>query len=106
MSASSAPGRHPFPSQERPVAGRNAETLAMPFVMQRSMPATSRLHQEAVQFRIILAATYPFFLAAAVVQRMLPAHRPARPGFTPARRSVFGEAKAMAVSAIPFAFMG
>ena len=78
----------------------------MPFAMQRSMPATSRLHQEAIQFRIILGATYPFFLVAALVQRVQPGRRPAHPGFVPARRSVFGEAKAMAVSAIPFAFMG
>ncbi|MBB2960019.1 hypothetical protein FHU13_000380 [Methylobacterium sp. R2-1] len=69
------------------------------------MPASSRLHSEAIQFRIILAATYPFFLAAAVVQRVLPGSPPRR-GLPPARRSVFGEAKAMAVSAIPFAFMG
>ncbi|MCP1541165.1 hypothetical protein [Methylorubrum extorquens] len=73
--------------------------------MQRSMPASSRLHSEAVQFRIILAATYPFFLAAALVQRFRPGTAPRR-GLPPMRRSVFGEAKAMAVSAIPFAFMG
>ncbi|MGN7123013.1 hypothetical protein [Methylorubrum thiocyanatum] len=74
-------------------------------VMQRSMPAASRLHSEAIQFRIILAATYPFFLAAAMVQRLRPGQAPRR-GLPAVRRSVFGEAKAMAVSAIPFAFMG
>lgn len=73
--------------------------------MQRPMPSTARLHQEAFQFRLILTATYPFFLVAALVQRVLPG-RPMRSGFAPMRRSVFGEAKAMAVSAIPFAFMG
>ncbi|GJE61721.1 hypothetical protein [Methylobacterium trifolii] len=70
----------------------------------RTMPSTSRLHQEALQFRIILGATYPFFLMAALLQRMAPAA--GRPGLPVARRSVFGEAKAMAVCAIPFAFMG
>ncbi|MFJ7436432.1 hypothetical protein ACIQW5_02105 [Methylorubrum thiocyanatum] len=74
-------------------------------VMQRSMPAASRLHSEAIQFRIILAATYPFFLAAAMVQRIRPGQAPRR-SLPAVRRSVFGEAKAMAVSAIPFAFMG
>ncbi|MEH3116920.1 MAG: hypothetical protein PGN25_04735 [Methylorubrum populi] len=77
----------------------------MGLVMQRSMPAASRLHSEAIEFRVILAATYPFFLAAALVQRLVPG-RATRRGLPPVRRSVFGEAKAMAVSAIPFAFMG
>nr|WP_232629095.1 hypothetical protein [Methylobacterium sp. Leaf118] len=67
---------------------------------------TSRLHSEAIQFRIILAATYPFFLAAALVQRLVPGHTAPRRGLPAVRRSVFGEARAMAVSAIPFAFMG
>ncbi|WP_336490314.1 hypothetical protein [Methylobacterium nigriterrae] len=70
----------------------------------RGMNATSRLHREELQFRAILVATYPFFLVAAIAQRLLP-DRTARPRLG-APRSVFGEAKAMAVSAIPFAFMG
>ncbi|CAO4166736.1 hypothetical protein [Methylorubrum populi] len=78
----------------------------MRVALQRSMPAPSRLHSEAIQFRIILAATYPFFLIAALVQRLTPTGRPRRRSLLQERRSVFGEAKAMAVSAIPFAFMG
>ncbi|MCE4225989.1 hypothetical protein HCU64_19750 [Methylobacterium sp. C25] len=74
--------------------------------MQRSMSSPSRQHAEALQFRLILAATYPFFLAAALIQRLLPSRSSRRPGMPVVRRSVFGEAKAMAVSAIPFAFMG
>ena len=70
----------------------------------RTMAPTARLHQEALQFRLILAATYPFFLAAAALGRFGP-DRPGRVGLAP-RRSVFGEARAMAVQAIPFAFMG
>lgn len=80
-------------------AGREEETHAM----QRSPSSTSRLHQDEIQFRIILAATYPFFLIAAVLQRIGPT---TVPQISTHRRSVFGEAKAMAVSAIPFAFMG
>jgi hypothetical protein len=72
----------------------------------RTMVPTARQHQEEIQFRLILAATYPFFLAAAAVNRFRPAREVARPGMAPARRSVFGEARAMAVQAIPFAFMG
>ncbi|KQO56633.1 hypothetical protein ASG60_12710 [Methylobacterium sp. Leaf469] len=71
--------------------------------MQRSLNPVSRLHQDAVQFRLILAATYPFFLAAACAQRLMPTHPV---GIVPQRRSVFAEARSMAVSAIPFVFMG
>ncbi|MGV7034374.1 hypothetical protein [Methylobacterium symbioticum] len=74
----------------------------------RPMPATARLqrdlHREALQFRIILGLTYPLFLAAAVLQRLRPA--PLRTGAPAPRRSVFGEARAMAAQAVPFAFMG
>ncbi|TNC13672.1 hypothetical protein FF100_12950 [Methylobacterium terricola] len=72
-----------------------AETLSRPFV------TVSRSRSEAVQFRAILAATYPVFLVAAVLQRLRPGAAAPMP-----RRSVFGEARAMALSAIPFAFMG
>jgi gamma-glutamyl:cysteine ligase YbdK (ATP-grasp superfamily) len=72
----------------------------------RTMVPTARLHQEALQFRLILAATYPCFLAAAAVARFKPARDGSRSGLAPARRSIFGEARAMAVQAIPFAFMG
>ena len=72
--------------------------------MLRPMPATARLHREALQFRIILGATYPLFLAAALLQRLRPGPAPA--GAALPRRTVFGEARAMAAQAIPFAFMG
>ena len=72
----------------------------------RTMAPTARLHQEELQFRLILAATYPFFLAAAALGRMSPASKPAHAGLPAPHRSVFGEARAMAVQAIPFAFMG
>ncbi|ACA18081.1 conserved hypothetical protein [Methylobacterium sp. 4-46] len=71
--------------------------------MTRPFTTASRSRSEQAQFRLILAATYPVFLAAAVVQRVLPGRGVTPPGL---RRSVFGEARAMALSAIPFAFMG
>ncbi len=74
--------------------------------MMRTMVPNARQQQEEIQFRLILAATYPFFLAAAALGRVRPAQAVSRPGLAPARRSVFGEARAMAVQAIPFAFMG
>ncbi|KMO33772.1 hypothetical protein ACQVP2_01745 [Methylobacterium aquaticum] len=70
--------------------------------MSRSFVTVSRSRSEAVQFRAILAATYPVFVVAALLQRLRPG--PAAP--IGPRRSVFGEARAMALSAIPFAFMG
>jgi hypothetical protein len=100
MSAASAPFP-PLPSK-RSAASRLEETKAM----QRSLNPTSRLQQEVIQFRIILAVTYPFFLIAAVLQRAAPGRAGTKPGLAVRRRSVFAEAKAMAVQAIPFAFMG
>ena len=44
----------------------------------RTMVPTGRQHQEAFQFRLILAATYPFFLAAAALR--VSASRPRRRG--------------------------
>lgn len=72
----------------------------------RTMAPTARLHQEALQFRLILAATYPFFLAAAAFHRLSPGRAAPRAGVPTPHRSIFGEARAMAVQAIPFAFMG
>ncbi|AWB24671.1 hypothetical protein DA075_03975 [Methylobacterium currus] len=69
--------------------------------MSRPFVTVSRSRSEAVQFRAILAATYPVFLVAALLQRLRPG-----PAALGPRRSVFGEARAMALSAIPFAFMG
>ena len=77
----------------------------MPSRQALSRPAPSRLQRHELQFSLLLVATYPFFLAAAALQRLVPARAPAGHGLI-ARRSVFGEAKAMAVSAIPFVFMG
>ncbi len=71
--------------------------------MQRSLNAPSRRHRDEVLFRIILVSTYPFFLAAALVQWLIPQGRSPLPR---QRRSIFAEAKGMATSAIPFAFMG
>ena len=87
------------PTRTRPAAERREETHPM----QRSLDPVSRLQQDEVQCRISLASTYPFFLIAALVQRVIPQARTALPQ---RRRSVFAEARAMAVSAIPFVFMG
>lgn len=74
--------------------------------MSRPFVTVSRSRSEAVQFRAILAATYPVFLVAALLQRLRPRFAEDRAAHAGPRRSVFGEARAMALSAIPFAFMG
>lgn len=66
----------------------------MPSRQALSRPAPSRLQRHELQFRLLLVATYPFFLAAAALQRLVPARAPVGHGLI-ARRSVFGEAKAM-----------
>lgn len=82
-------------------------SIMSPTIQSRPAPSRpmTRLQRHELQFRLLLVATYPFFLAAAALQRLIPARAPAGHGLI-ARRSVFGEAKAMAVSAIPFVFMG
>lgn len=67
----------------------------------RSRQAAPRLRGEAIQFRLIYAAGFSVFLAAAVARRLL--LRPAHGGV---HRTIFGEAKADANTYIPFAFMG
>jgi hypothetical protein len=74
--------------------------------MEGSHMLTMSTRQKEKQFRIIFAATYLLFLAAAIVQRMLP-HAPSQfEAQSRSSRSIFHEAKALADRTIPFAFMG
>jgi hypothetical protein len=66
-----------------------------------TVPPTRR--EEALEYRLILAASFPVFLAAAVVARLLPSGRRHRPAAGP--RSIIGEARAAARTFVPFAFM-
>lgn len=63
----------------------------------------SKHRRETVDFRLILAVSFPFFLVAAVLTRVLPGRR--RPAGV-RRRSLLVEARALADTYIPFAFMG
>jgi hypothetical protein len=60
---------------------------------------------DELQFTLLLVATYPLFLAAAVVDRLLPPDRRflAAPGEKP---GVFTAALAAAKTTLPYAFMG
>jgi hypothetical protein len=66
---------------------------------------TKMRREKAREFRLILAVAFLYFLVVACVARLLPtALRPSLPP-TSGRRSVIGEAKALAGTFVPFAFM-
>jgi hypothetical protein len=68
--------------------------------------ATAPRRGERGEYIALLAVTYPFFLAAVLVNRLLPPrHRFFPTGASP-RTGVFGEAWATARTSLPFAFMG
>jgi hypothetical protein len=70
----------------------------------RGGPATRR--GEGREYILLLAVTYPFFLAATLVGRLRPAeHRPFS-GAATQRPGIFREAWQAARSSLPFAFMG
>jgi hypothetical protein len=58
------------------------------------------------EYVALLAITYPFFLAAVLVDRLLPASRRFFAGEKAGRAGIFGEAWSAARTTLPFAFMG
>lgn len=66
----------------------------------------ARRLRERLEFRVLLAVTYPLFLAAAMAQSLSP--RPAEAGAASGThdRSLFKRASALANGTIPYAFMG
>ena len=58
---------------------------------------------DSVEYRLLMAASLPIFLVAAIVGRVLPSGEHVVPG---ERLSVIGEARAAADTYVPFAFMG
>jgi hypothetical protein len=64
---------------------------------------SARRLRERLEFKVLLAVTFPLFLAAAMVQSLssAPAGGPGAPG-----RSLFKRASALANGTIPYAFMG
>ncbi len=74
--------------------------------VEKSGGSLSRLKKrEAVEFRLLFLLTFPVFLAAAVLSRIIPGQRRSRAGGGHTGRSVIAEAKAAANTCIPFAFM-
>ncbi len=61
---------------------------------------------EPLEYRFLVAVSFPIFLVGAVFGRLLPTSQRAADAPTDARLSVFGEARAAAETYVPFAFMG
>lgn len=100
------PARHAA-ARQRPNEGRTA-----PNWEGKDMPERNRIHTggdkkhrkgDSFEYRLLLAASLPIFLVAAIVGRVLPSGEHAVPG---ERLSVIGEARAAADTYVPFAFMG
>jgi len=73
--------------------------------MVKNCGSTLRLRQEMRwEYRFLYVLAFLYFLAVTTVTRVLPrAWRPHLPGVEP-RQSVFGEARAVAGTLVPFAF--
>jgi len=73
--------------------------------MVKSCGSTLRLRQEMRwEYRFLYVLAFVYFLAVTASTRVLPhAWRPHLPGVEP-RQSVFGEARAVAGTLVPFAF--
>lgn len=66
----------------------------------------SRRRTDEIQFRLIYGATLPFFVAAALVQRLVPSRRRRRSDRDAATPSIVREAKSAARTCGSFALMG
>ncbi len=68
------------------------------------MPRMRARSSDRLAFRLLVALTYPLFLAAAILSRLLPfAPSSTRPG---ERVSVFAQARRASEATIAFAFQG
>lgn len=94
-------------ARQRPKQGRTAQHWEGKDMPERSRIATGgdKKHRkgDSFEYRLLLAASLPIFLVAAIVGRVLPSGEHAVPG---ERLSVIGEARAAADTYVPFAFMG
>ncbi len=77
----------------------------MAAVATHPVSLTKVRREKARDFRLIMILAFVYFLLVACVARLLP--RSWRPNLLPMnpRRSVIGEAKALAGTVVPFAFM-
>jgi hypothetical protein len=73
--------------------------------MRLEMPRSRQRNDDRLAFRALVLLTYPLFLAAAVLSRLVPVGRGllARPL---GRVSIFAQARRASEATIAFAFMG
>jgi len=72
--------------------------------MRLEMPRSRARSDDRVAFRLLVALTYPLFLVAAILSRLVPFHGLlARPV---GRVSIFAQARRASEATIAFAFMG
>jgi hypothetical protein len=94
-------------ARQRPSQGRTAQHWEGKDMAERNRIATGgdKKHRkgDSFEYRLLMAASLPIFLVAAIVGRVLPSGEHAVPG---ERLSVIGEARAAADTYVPFAFMG
>jgi len=94
-------------ARQRPSRGRTAQYWEGKDMPERNRIATGgdKKHRkgDSFEYRLLLAASLPIFLVAAIVGRVLPSGEHVVPG---ERLSVIGEARAAADTYVPFAFMG
>jgi hypothetical protein len=94
-------------ARQRPTAGRTARNWEGKDMPERNRIATGgeKKHRrgDSFEYRLLMAASLPIFLVAAIVGRVLPSGEHTVPG---ERLSVIGEARAAADTYVPFAFMG
>jgi hypothetical protein len=97
----------PAAARQRPTEGRTARNWEGKDMPERNRIATGgdKKHRkgDSFEYRLLMAASLPIFLVAAIVGRVLPSGEHAVPG---ERLSVIGEARAAADTYVPFAFMG
>ena len=100
MSASIGAGRRGVVAPERTsiIQGKGRTMHAHHRQGAESRGATGK----TIEQRLLLALSFPVFLAAALLSRLSPAARPPVGG----RKSVLAEAREAAHTCIPFAFMG
>jgi hypothetical protein len=79
------------------------QNLSTSLDLSTSLARLSRDEERA--FRRIYVATFPLFLVAALIGRVMAQWRQSPSAAPNVRKSIFGEASALANTAIPFAFM-
>lgn len=115
LSANVRPVRHPSLASGR--APRTTGTQTLTSAMEKTTMATTAgtlapmrdrhaRSREKLVFQLVFALTFLGFVAVALVQRLIPGRMRSVATVHTGRRSILGDAKALAYATIPLAFMG